>query len=228
MARNITAAQLDGEIRAVLAYPRREKPDVERWLEGWLRDNPDVSRGPGGRYVEEYAKAIRERFKIHHATRENPASRSPSRKTPAARLSREIDEALNRRRRGGEISRAPRSSRAVKAAGRAHATAPDASIWAEVGLEDASDREKAAFWREQLLNDVDELDGGVASALRPVFADVSELIDPEVLRAFARDDLESVSTSDYRRAVREIREQILNASAGQIVRYAEDHYRSLP
>ena len=76
MARNITAAQLDGEIRAILAYPRREKPDVEHWLNGWLRDNPDVSRGPGGRYVAQYAKAIRER---HHATKKTSASQPQSR-----------------------------------------------------------------------------------------------------------------------------------------------------
>jgi hypothetical protein len=111
---------------------------------------------------------------------------------------------------------------------RAHATKREASIWAEVGLEDASDREKAAFWREALLDDIDDVDAaGVSSSLRPVLADVSEVVDPEVLRAFARDQLGSIAASDYRGAVREIREQILNASTGQIVQYANEHYRSL-
>jgi hypothetical protein len=64
--------------------------------------------------------------------------------------------------------------------------------------------------------------------LRPVLADVSEVLDPNVLRTFRNDQLDAISSSDYRAAVREIREQILNASIGQIVQYANDHYRSLP
>ena len=118
-------------------------------------------------------------------------------------------------------SRAPTKSRA-------HATKHEESIWTEVGLEDASNREKAAFWREALLSDIGDLDAmGVSSALRPVLADISEVVDPEVLRAFTRNQLDSIASSDYRGAVREIREQILNASIGQIVQYANDHYRSL-
>ena len=112
---------------------------------------------------------------------------------------------------------------------RAHATKSTASIWAEVGLENASNREKAAFWRETLLSDIDDIDAmGVSSSLRPVLADISEVVDPKVLRAFARDQLDSIASSDYRDAVQEIREQILNASIGQIVQYANEHYRSLP
>ena len=115
------------------------------------------------------------------------------------------------------------------AGSRSHATRSKGSIWAEVGLEDASDREKAAFWREALLSDVDDIGGlGVSSSLRPVLAAVTGVVDPEVLRAFAQDQLDSVAPSDYRDAVREIREQILNASIGQIVQYANEHYRSLP
>ena len=111
---------------------------------------------------------------------------------------------------------------------RAHATKREESIWAEVGLEDASAREKAAFWREALVSDLDDIDtSGLPSALRPVLADISEVVDPKVLRAFAQDRLDSIASADYRRAVREIREQILNASIGQIVQYANDHYRSL-
>ena len=111
---------------------------------------------------------------------------------------------------------------------RAHATKREASVWAEVGLENASTREKAAFWREALLSDIGDLDAmGVSSALRPVLADISEVVDPEVLRAFARNHLDSIESSDYRGAVREIREQILNASIGQILQYANEHYRSL-
>ena len=126
--------------------------------------------------------------------------------TRSAQLDREIAEAL--------------------AGPRGHARKRE-SIWGEVGLEDASDREKAAFWREQLLNDVDDIDAGVASALRPVLKDIAGVVDREVLRAFAQDQLDSIASSDYRRAVREIREQILNASAGQILQYGNEHYRSL-
>ena len=130
-------------------------------------------------------------------------------KKRSAQLDREIAEVLTR--------------------SRAHATKRETSIWAEVGLEGASDREKAVFWREQLFNDVDDMDAtGVSSSLRPVLADVAEVVDPEVLRAFARNQLDSIASSDYRDAVREIREQILNASVGQIVQYANEHYRSLP
>jgi len=118
---------------------------------------------------------------------------------------------------------------AVLTKSRAHATKREESIWAEVGLEDASDREKAAFWRQALLSDLGDLEAmGVSSALRPVIADVSEVVDPDVWRAFERDQLDSLDASDYRGAVREIREQILNASNGQILQYANDHYRSLP
>lgn len=135
-------------------------------------------------------------------------TKKPPVRKSRAQLDREIAEALARPR--------------------AHATKRDASIWEEVGLEDASEREKAAFWREALLSDLDAIDAaGVSSALRPVLADVSEVVDPEVLRAFARDDLDSIASSDYRGAVREIRDQILNASIGQIVQYANAHYRSL-
>jgi hypothetical protein len=131
-----------------------------------------------------------------------------SMKKRSARLEREIAEVLTR--------------------SRAHAAKRQTSIWTEVGLDDASNREKAAFWREALLSDVDEIDAtGVSSALRPVLADISEVVDPKVLRAFARDQLGSIASSDYRAAVREIREQILNASVGQIVQYANDHYSSL-
>ena len=116
----------------------------------------------------------------------------------------------------------------AKSRSRSHATARDASVWEEVGLEDASDRQKAAFWREQLLNDVDDIDAmGVGSSLHPVLADISEVVDPDVVSAFKRDKLAGLDSSDYRRAVREIREQILNASTGQIVQYANEHYRSL-
>ena len=111
---------------------------------------------------------------------------------------------------------------------RAHATKRQESIWSEVGLEDASEREKAVFWREQLLNAVDDIDAaGFSSSLRPVLADISEVVDPKVLRAFAQDKLDSIASSDHRRAVREIREQISNASIGQLVQYANEHYRSL-
>jgi hypothetical protein len=136
-------------------------------------------------------------------------ARKKSSKKRSAQLDREIATALTR--------------------SRAHATKREASIWAEVGLEDASNRDKAAFWREALLSDVDDIDEdeGVPAPLRPVLADVSEVVDPEVLRAFARDQLDSITSSDYRDAVREIREQILNASIGQIVEYANAHYRSL-
>lgn len=129
-------------------------------------------------------------------------------KKSGAQLDREIAEVLTR--------------------SRAHATKRDASIWAEVGLEDASTREKATFWREALLSDIDDIEtAGVASSLRPVLADVAEVVDPSVLRAFAQDQLDAIEAPDYRDAVREIREQILNASIGQIVQYANDHYRSL-
>lgn len=137
-------------------------------------------------------------------------------KKRSAQLDREIAGALTRSR------------------ARAHATKREASIWAEVGLEDASAREKADFWREALLSDVDDIESrapgtmGVSSSLRPVLADVSEVVDPKVLRAFARDRLDSIASADQRDAVREIREQILNASVGQIVQYANEHYRSLP
>ena len=129
-------------------------------------------------------------------------------KKSGAQLDREIAEVLTR--------------------SRAHATKREASIWAEVGLEDASTREKAAFWREALLSDIDDIEtAGVASSLRPVLADVAEVVDPAVLRAFAQDQLDSIEATDYRDTVREIREQILNASIGQLVQYANDHYRSL-
>lgn len=111
---------------------------------------------------------------------------------------------------------------------RAHATKSEESIWAEVGLEKASDREKATFWRQALLSDLGDLDAmGVSSGLRPVLADITEVVDPDVLRAFEQNRLASIASSDYRHAVREIREQILNASTGQIVQYAHEHYRSL-
>ena len=154
-----------------------------------------------------------------------------SKQKTAAQLDREIAEVLA----GGTVVKkhhAPktRAHATLKSAPDqwAHATKREASIWAEVGLEDAPNREKAAFWREALLSDVDDIDMGVSSSLRPVLADVSEVVDPEVLRAFARDQLGSIASSDYRNAVREIREQILNASIGQIVEYANEHYRSLP
>jgi hypothetical protein len=134
-------------------------------------------------------------------------------KTPA-QLQREIDETL----RKGPPGRS-----------RAHATTKSgASIWEEVGLEGASNREKAAFWREVLISDLDDIDAsGVSSTLRPVLADVSEVVDPQVLRAFAEDRLDPIESAEYRAAVREIRDQILNASIGQIVQYANEHYRSL-
>jgi hypothetical protein len=117
---------------------------------------------------------------------------------------------------------------AVLTKSRAHATKREESIWAEVGLEDASDREKATFWREALLSDIGDLEAlGVSSGLRPVLADIAEVVDPKVLLAFRRNQLDSIASSDYRAAVREIREQILNASIGQIVQYANEHYRSL-
>ena len=150
----------------------------------------------------------RRRPSSHHAT---ARLKGPAKKS-SAQLDREIAEVLTKPR--------------------AHATKRDASngsLWAEVGLEDASSREKAAFWREALLSDLGDVDAmGVSSSLRPVLADISEVVDPEVLRAFARNQLDAIASSDYREAVREIREQILNASIGQIVQYANEHYRSLP
>jgi hypothetical protein len=131
-----------------------------------------------------------------------------SKKRSSAQLDRDIAEVLTR----------PRG----------HATKRDESLWSEVGLEDAPDREKAAFWREQLLNDVDDIDaGGVSSTLRPVLADVIEVLDPSVMRALKSGQVASLAARDFRDAVREIREQILNASIGQIVQYANAHYRSL-
>jgi hypothetical protein len=79
-----------------------------------------------------------------------------------------------------------------------------------------------------LISDLDDIDAsGVSSTLRPVLADVSEVVDPQVLRAFAEDRLDPIESAEYRAAVREIRDQILNASIGQIVQYANEHYRSL-
>jgi len=133
-----------------------------------------------------------------------------SKKRSSAQLDRDIAEVLTR--------------------SRAHATATkrDEALWSEVGLENAPEREKAAFWREQLLNDVDDIDaGGVSSTLRPVLADVTEVLDPKVMRALKSGQVKALAPRDLRDAVREIREQILNASIGQIVQYADAHYRSV-
>ena len=147
-------------------------------------------------------------------------------------MTRILKTAKTARMKNSSVTRSAQLDREIAeslARSRAHATKREASIWAEVGLEDASNREKAAFWREALLSDVDDIDatGSLPSSLRPVLADISEVVDPEVLRAFARDQLDSIAPSDYRGTVREIREQISNASVGQIVQYANEHYRSL-
>ena len=128
-------------------------------------------------------------------------------KRTSAQLDRDIAEVLTRKR--------------------AHAGKRNESLWSEVGLEEAPDREKAAFWREQLLNDVDDIDVSVSGALHPVLADISEVVDPMVLRALKNNQAASLAARDFRSAVRELREQIQNASVGQIVQYANDHYRNL-
>ena len=54
--------QLDGEIQAVLDYPKAGKPeDVERWVDNWLRENRGKNWAQP-RFAKEYVKAIRDRL----------------------------------------------------------------------------------------------------------------------------------------------------------------------
>lgn len=59
--KSMSAAQLDGEINAILDYSKAGKPaDVERWVDDWLRQNrgKDWARPM---FAKEYVKAIRSR-----------------------------------------------------------------------------------------------------------------------------------------------------------------------
>lgn len=113
------------------------------------------------------------------------------------------------------------------------------SIWKEVGLEDASRREKADFWRRDLEERLEDTSvNGLDRALLPVLLDVRGVVDPSILkllRAGPRsprwrliEHTGSTVSEGYRRAMREIRNQIRNASADQIVGYANRYYRTLP
>ena len=56
------ADQLDGEIHAILTYPKDGKPDdVERWVDNLIRENRGKNWAQP-RFAKEYVKAIRDQY----------------------------------------------------------------------------------------------------------------------------------------------------------------------
>ncbi len=88
-------------------------------------------------------------------------------------------------------------------------------IWEEVGLEDASQKEKADFWREQLLNEIENEPSARVNTgmLAVIMSDIAEVLPEDA----------TLDESLY-----ELHGQVENASAAQIVGYAEAYYASLP
>ncbi len=114
------------------------------------------------------------------------------------------------------------------------------SIWKEVGLHGASMGERAQWWSQQLLED---LDPGSSPWLRqgkhevldprfvPVLLDLDEVLDAtqmSIALLGSKHPQWAVFESDRETIWNELRDQIMHASDRQLVQYANDYYANAP
>ena len=105
------------------------------------------------------------------------------------------------------------------------------TIWSECGLWRATTKERAHFWREVLLGELDDLVSYTdvfPDQLVPIIKDLPTY-PRHVLGVIAkRGTLRKIHDPRQQRSLdwclRELREQIENASSAQIVAYAEAFY----